>query len=560
MRSYFLVVALIAAFALTAAAQQEQTQKPPEKTKKTTTAAKTTQQPPPKTEEPLKPPEMKEQEHPAMPTTDESATAGDIMKLKWDMAEVPPVQTHHQVTVQGKTLHYTATAGRLPIKDPTGKIEAEMFFIAYTLDGADPAKRPVTFAFNGGPGSASLWIHMGALGPRKVELEKEGWEPAAPYRLMDNAYTPLPATDLVLVDAIGTGFSRAQDITTAKKFWGVKGDAEAFGEFIRMYISRNERWSSPLYLLGESYGTTRSAAVSGYLADRGIQFTGIMLLSTILDFQTVEITRKNDLACVLTLPTYTMIAAYHKKLAPELLQDMAKTRQEVEAWTWSTYWPALAKGDALTTEERQSIIAGLAKYTGLKPEIIDWANLRIDVGEFTHYLLADQKLRVGRLDGRFVGPDPDGFMDTDNYDPSNAMINAPITSVFNDYVRRELEYRTDMPYYTSAGQLSGTGFSFWRQWDWGSAVQGFPDTAIALREAMAKNPHLKVMVMEGYYDLATPYAAANYSFNHMDLSPEYHKNISFATYDSGHMVYLRESAIDKFQKDVENFIDTTEPK
>ena len=559
MRSYALIVTLALALAGLAIAQEKtQTTTPPAKPP----AQKPTATPSPKTEEPPKAPEMKEQEHPqpSMPPGGSPGMGDESSRWKWDVAEVPPVQTHHQVTVHGKTLRYTATAGRLPIKDPTGKIEAEMFFIAYTLDGADPAKRPVTFAFNGGPGSASLWIHMGALGPRKVELEKEGWEPAAPYHLMDNPYTPLPATDLVLVDAIGTGFSRAQDLNTAKKFWGVKGDAEAFGEFIRMYISRNERWSSPLYLLGESYGTTRSAAVSGYLADRGIQFTGIMLLSTILDFQTVEITRKNDLACVLTLPTYTMIAAYHKKLPPELLQDMAKTRQEVENWSWSTYWPALAKGDALTPEERQSVIAGLAKYTGLKPEIIDWSNLRVDVGEFTHYLLADQKLRVGRLDGRFVGPDPDGFMDTQNYDPSNAMISAPITSVFNDYVRRELEYKIDMPYYTSAGQLSGTGFQFFRTWDWGSSIQGFPDTSIALREAMTKNPHLKVLVMEGYYDLATPFAAADYNFNHMDLPPEYHKNISFATYDSGHMVYLRESAIDKFQKDVEGFIQGTEPK
>jgi carboxypeptidase C (cathepsin A) len=379
---------------------------------------------------------------------------------------------------------------------------------------------------------------------------------------MDNPYTPLPSTDLVLVDAVGTGWSRAADLKTAKKFWGVKGDAEAFGEFIRMYISRYERWSSPLYLLGESYGTTRSAEVSGYLADRGIQFNGIMLLSTILDFGTVEITRTNDLGAVLTLPTYTMVAAYHKKLPPELMQDMAKTRQEVENWSWSVYAPALAKGDALTPEERQNIIAGLAKYTGLKPEIIDWANLRVDVRVFTHFLLADQKLRVGRLDGRFQGPDPDGFMDTQGYDPSSAMITAPITSVFNDYVRRELGYKVDMPYYTSAGQLStsANSFSFFRQWDWGSSVQGFPDTAISLREAMTKNPHLKVLVLEGYYDLATPYAAANYSFNHLDLPPDYRKNISYATYDSGHMVYLRESAHDKLQKDVEGFIAQTEPK
>jgi len=225
------------------------------------------------------------------PTPAETASGGGQgggQNYHWDMTEVTPVQTHHQITVGGKTLHYTATAGRLPIKDPTGKIEAEMFFVAYTLDGTDPAKRPVTFSYNGGPGSASIWLHMGALGPRTVVLQPEGWMPEAPYRLHDNPYTPLDASDIVMIDAIGTGYSRPADMEQAKKFWGLQGDIESFGEFIRMYISRYERWSSPLYLLGESYGTTRSAGVAGYLADKGINFNGICLLSMVLNFESLS--------------------------------------------------------------------------------------------------------------------------------------------------------------------------------------------------------------------------------------------------------------------------------
>ena len=501
----------------------------------------------------------------APPTTEREALAGapegageDLSKLKWDMTERSPSVTHHQITVGGKTLHYTATAGRMPIKDPAGAIEAEMFFVAYTLDGADPHRRPLTFAFNGGPGSASLWLHMGALGPRRVVLQDEGWMPESPFRLADNPATPLDKTDLVLVDAIGTGLSRPADMKKAKRFWGVKGDAQAFGEFIRMVLTRQKRWASPLYLLGESYGTTRATAVAGFLSDRGIAFKGIMLLSMVLDFETLEITRRNDLACVLTLPTYTMIARYHHKLPPDLMADMNRTRAEAVKWAATDYAAALAKGDSLTPQERQAVIEQLHRYTGLKPEIIDWANLRIDVREFTHFLLADEKLRVGRLDGRYSGPDPEGFMSSGSYDPAMNAVSAPIYSVLNDYLRTELNYETDLPYYASAGQLSTSpDFRFWKRWDWGSAIEGFPDTSAALREAMTKNPYLKVLVMEGDYDLATPFAAANYTVNHLDLPPQYRRNISTVDYESGHMVYLRSDSLKKFHADVGAFIDST---
>jgi len=554
------VAALLVSLSVLAAGQQA---KPPaERVKKTAPGEKVL---PPQTtseERPAPPgtPRREEEPRPARGAAAERERES-LRSLKWDMREVPPVVTHHVITVGGTALHYTATAGRLPIKDPSGAIEAEMFFVAYTLDGQDPSRRPLTFAFNGGPGSASLWLHMGALGPRKVVLAKEGMMPASPYRLMDNPETPLDKTDLVLVDAIGTGYSRPASMEKGKKFWGLKGDIESFGEFVRMYISRYERWSSPLYILGESYGTTRAAGIAGFLSQRGISFNGIVLLSTVIDFETLEITSRNDLACVLTLPSYTMIAAYHKRLAPELMQDMSKTRQEVEHWASTDYAAALAKGDALTPQERATMIDQVARYTGLPKNIVDLANLRISVGVFTHWLLADQKLRVGRLDGRYTGPDPNGFFGTDFYDPTGAATAPAFTSVFNDYVRRELGYKTDLPYYVSAGHISTSHEdNFWEKWEWGSAIEGFPDTATPLRAAMVKDPYLKVLVMEGYYDLATPFYAAEYTMNHLDLAPEYRKNISFATYEAGHMMYVRESELAKVKKDVSAFIDATMTK
>jgi len=546
MRSSSIVFLLALSLSVPAVCQQSSSTPPPDTSKSKKAKAESAQQPASesKPQEPARAPEAK----PEPPK--EAGEKPSDKEEHFDMTEIAPVVMHHQITVDAKALRYTTTTGRMPIKRGDGRIDAEMFFVAYTLDGQEAGKRPLTFCFNGGPGSATVWLHMGAVGPKQVVLEPNGFMPAAPYRITDNQNTLLDRSDLVFVDAIATGFSRAANAEMTKKFLGVQGDIEAFGEFIRMYITRYDRWTSPLFILGESYGTTRAAGIAGYLADHGISFNGITLLSTAMDFGTLEFAKNNDVPYVLLVPSFSMIAAYHKRLAPDLMQDLAKTRQEVERWASTDYMLALAKGDGLAPEERQKIVDQYSRYTGIDRKVVDNANLRIDVGEFTHNLLLDQKLRVGRLDGRFTGVDPEGLLDTRFYDPTSSAILPPYTSVFNNYVRTELGYKVDVPYKVFAWDEPA-----FQKWEWGEATKGYPNTGPGLRAALVKNPYLKVLLMEGYYDLATPYYAANYSVDHLDLGPNFRKNISFETYEAGHMVYVDNGSHQKMKKDLVEFME-----
>ena len=542
-----MLAALLCAMSMIPFAVAQQTQDTPTESSKPTAAKKEKSKKEPASSTPDKP--VAETNKPTESSKPDSTEATDKDKDKdehFDVSEVAPIITHHQFSSNGKTLSYTATTGRLPIKRGDGKIEAEMFFVAYTLDGQDVASRPLTFAFNGGPGSASVWLHMGALGPKRVVLQPNGFMPAAPYRLEENPDTLLDRSDIVMVDAMATGYSRAGTAELTKKFLGLKGDVQAFGEFIRLYLSRYDRWSSPLFLLGESYGTTRAAGIAGYLADHGISFNGVTLLSMAVDFQTLEWNKSNDLPYFLLVPTFNMIAAYHHKLSADLTQDMAKTREEVVRWSLNDYAIALGKGDAITPDEHRKIVEQLSRYLGLRPEVIEANDMRIDVPTFTKELLLDQKLIAGRLDGRFTSPDPgeDHF-----YDPTSAAILPPYTSAFNNYLRTELNYKSDMPYRVFAFDEPA-----FQKWEWGNAEQGFPSTAGGLRSAMIKNPYMKVLVMEGYYDLATPFAAANWTMDHLDLGSPFRQNISYATYNAGHMVYIDRAEHDKMKKDLVGFM------
>jgi carboxypeptidase C (cathepsin A) len=462
--------------------------------------------------------------------------------------EEPPVVTKHEIRSGGTTLKYTATAGMMPIKNRDGETEARIFFMSYVLDRPEGARsRPLTFSFNGGPGSASVWLHLGAIGPKRVKMNADGSMPAPPYQLVDNEGTWLTKSDLVFIDPVGTGYSRAARPDLAAKFFGLQGDIESVGEFIRLYLTRYERWTSPLFLAGESYGTTRASALSGYLIQRGIAFNGIMLISTILNFATTRFDSGNDLPYSLYLPTYAATAWYHKKLPPDLqAKPVNRVIAEAEAWASSEYMVALGKGGRLTPPERQETIAKLARYTGLDPRFIDNADMRVNLGLFRKELLRSEKRSIGRLDSRFKGYDSSLATDSTEYDASEAAIRPPYTSTFNDYVRTELGYKTDLEYYILGG---GVG-----PWNWG-ANNNYVDTSTQLRTALARNPFLKVFVASGYYDMATPYYAVEYTLHHISIDPSLLKNVSTSYYEAGHMMYIDEKSLTKLHQDVSKFID-----
>lgn len=466
------------------------------------------------------------------------------------LAETAPVVTHRQISAAGRVLKYTATAGRLQIKPESGPAEAAVFFTAYTLDGEDARTRPLTFAFNGGPGTGTAWLHMGAFGPKKIRLERDGGVLAPPYITVDNPDTILDRTDLVFIDAPGTGFSRVRPDLT-KKFYNVSGDADAFYRFIRLYLTRYQRWRSPLFLFGESYGTTRAAALANRLMDGYIPINGVALLSVGLDFQTLMPGNMNDLPHQVIVPSYTMIAAYHKKLAPEVTADLDSTIRKVEQWCATDYAQALSEGNALPAEKRKQIVAQLAAYTGLKPELIEENDLRIEPQVFMHNLLKDQKLEVGRVDGRFASPAPQSSSHEPFFDPAMAAMFPAFNAAMNDYAETELGYKSDLPYVI--WDFEGIN----RAWDWGQGIGGYPQTATQLQSAMAKNKYLKVLVMEGMYDLATPFYASTYTFQHLRLTPELRKNVSFANFKGGHMVYNDAQALSEMKRVLDRWYDET---
>ena len=462
--------------------------------------------------------------------------------------EEPPVVTHHEIHVGGRILHYTATTGYMPMRnEENNELEASIFFIAYTLDNP-AAKRPLMFSFNGGPGSASIWLHLGAIGPRRVKMLPDGGMPEPPFQLVDNEDTWLEQTDLVFIDPVGTGYSRAVKKELGKKFFSLKGDISSVGEFIRLYLSRYQRWDSPLFLVGESYGTTRAAGLSGYLIDRGIALNGVVLVSSVLNFQTLDFTRGNDLPYILYLPSYTATAWYHKKLPSDLQQqDLASVLAQAQQFAAGTFAGSLQKGDSLTLQERQSLIDQVARFTGLDRSVVDFNDMRLKQWVFCRELLRSQRLIVGRLDSRFTGDDLSQVRSEGVFwDPSLAVIRPPFTATFNNYVRSDLGFKSDLEYYVLGGGIG--------EWDWGSAGEGFPDTSEALRLAFVKNPYMKLFVASGYFDLATPFFATQYTLDHMNLTPQQHRRITLGYYDAGHMMYIKSDALARLKTDVGGFL------
>jgi carboxypeptidase C (cathepsin A) len=477
------------------------------------------------------------------------------------------VETHHQVTVQGRTLAYTATTGTIILKEETkgsktdekppedfDEPKAAIFFVAYTLDGVeDKHIRPITFSFNGGPGSSSVWLHLGLLGPRRVALDENGFAPPPPYGMVPNEYSLLDATDLVFIDPVSTGYSRAVPGENPETYHGFQKDIESVGDFIRLYTTRFQRWSSPKFLIGESYGTTRAAGLSGYLQDSlGMYLNGIMLISAVLNFQTHDFQPGNDLPFITFLPTYAATAWYHQMLPEDLQERGLRTfLDEVEAFVDGEYTPALMQGAALAEAERQAVQAKIARYSGLSEAYVEQTNLRINIFQFVKELLRSQKRTVGRLDTRFTGVDRNAVGENIEFDPSYTNVQGPYTAAFNDYVRGELAFESDLPYEILTGRV--------HPWSYKEHENRFVDVAETLRSAMSMNPFLKIYIANGYFDLATPYRSTEYTINHLSLDPSLQPNIRMAYFEAGHMMYIHQPSLMHLRQDLLTFIQDSIP-
>jgi carboxypeptidase C (cathepsin A) len=464
--------------------------------------------------------------------------------------------TQHRITVHGKTLDYTATAGTLIVRDDDDKPIASIGYVAYTLHPQEHGgPRPITFAFNGGPGSSSLWLHMGVLGPRRVIVSDPDPTPPAPYRTVDNEYGLLDKSDLVMIDPVGTGLSSAVCDHKDEEFWAVDPDIDSVSRFIAQYLSDNNRWTSPKYLLGESYGTTRAAAIVNYLRERrSLAFNGLMLVSVATDIEGISADQPgNDRPYPVYLPGYAAVAWYHKAL-PKQPPELEPFLAEVRAYAMGPYTQALQKGDALTDEEREAVAQKMHEYIGLSVDYLKYADLRVSEVAFTHELLKPQRLTVGRLDGRFTGPTPDPLAKETDYDPQSAAISAAYAATFLDYYHGELKFGQGSTYRT-------TNFSIGDKWKWthktAQGEQPIVNSDVDLAEALMKDAGLKVLVLNGYYDLATPFSATEYFMSHLGVPPAVGARVHLTYYPAGHMMYVNPASIAKMKRDLDAFIDST---
>ncbi|MCD4786379.1 MAG: peptidase S10 [Candidatus Eremiobacteraeota bacterium] len=459
--------------------------------------------------------------------------------------------THHVAQINGKPLRYKATAGYLKIKDEKQKIKTRVFYISYEKEGLkDRTKRAVTFAFNGGPGAASAWVHFGAMGPKRVKFTEEGKVCPPPYEFVNNEYSWLEFTDLVFVDPIGTGYSSPGEDEDSGQFYGVEEDIKWVGEFIRIYISRNNRWLSPKFIAGESYGTYRAAGLIATLQEKyAMDFNGVVFISSALDYLYFDFSPGNDLPYLLFLPAYTATAWYHKKLPEELRADLKKTLEVVEDWALSEYSQALIKGDLLSDEERDRIIGQMSQYTGLSKEYIDDSNLRVKPHRFMKQILKDTKEVVGLYDSRLKAPDIDPMSDKLKTDPSLFNIYGSCIGCLHDFLRNELKYENDLPYKPLSRDVS-------KNWDWASGIDGgmgYVSVTEKLVEAMNYNRYLNVFFACGYFDLCTSYFLHKYTIAHMGLDPRLKENVTYDCYEAGHMMYVHMPSRKKLFNDLSEF-------
>ncbi|MCB1246523.1 MAG: peptidase S10 [Acidimicrobiia bacterium] len=466
-------------------------------------------------------------------------------------------ESSHSITVGGKPLRYTATAGRIVLKEDDDKKTASFFFTSYTKDGIDdPSTRPIVFAFNGGPGSSSVWLHLGVLGPKKVALDDDGNLEKLPGRLMDNEHTLLTHADLVFIDPVSTGYTRAIDKDDERSFHAFEKDIESVGAFVRMYLTRFGRWSSPKYLAGESYGTIRSVGLAGHLMGRyGIFLNGVLLISSVLSFQTIGLDsnsytfhRGNDLPYVVYLPSYAATAWFHRALDDELQgMDLTDLLAEVEAFAENEYLLALQRGSRLDDETASEIATRLSRYTGLDATFIERSDLRIEKFHFMKELLRDRGVTIGRLDSRYRGVDRYLVGSMLEHDPSLDVWMSPYTSMFNDYVRRDLNYESDLVYEVLNPKV-------W-PWNYDKFQNSYLEVSETLRDTMTKNPGMHVYVASGYFDLATPYFATEYTLAHLGLEEGLRDNIEVSYFEAGHMMYVHKASIDKLGADMRTFIE-----
>jgi carboxypeptidase C (cathepsin A) len=454
-------------------------------------------------------------------------------------------QTSHVVRLDGREIRYTATTGTLAIRLDDGKVAARMFFVAYTKDGEDAKTRPVSFLYNGGPGSATVWLHMGSFAPRTVQMAADGFQPAPPFQFVDNESSLLDVTDMVYVDAIDTGYSRVAPGVNNAQFHDQEGDIRAFGEFVAEYLRAYNRWPSPKFLIGESYGTIRSAGLAQELQTRqGVELNGIVLVSSLLTYQTLSPAPDNDIAYADQIQTFAATAWYHKRLPADLQQKPIKqVVDEARTFAFGDYLLALAKGHTLDEAARTAMADKLARFTGLSSRYLLSANLRVDAARFRKELLRDKRLVVGRLDSRFTALDADAAGERQEFDPSNTALQGAYVALFQDYVKNDLKWESDLHYPTSGNVRP-----------WAYVQNAYMDKTEALRQSMAKNPFLRVFVACGYYDMATLLGGSEFNFTHLAYDRQIVDRVAFGYYEAGHMIYIRPSAHKALKQDVARFI------